>query len=179
MMTHSLTSFLLAPLCAATFISPAVTAYAATDDQAGFAKSTTSAKPETNGSAKTSPEIVESAGLSIPDPLTPQSIETFVDETVVTTKAGHLVVTKSVDLAAFCTPTSGVLYFLIIDDVPIRNSALFSRSSVTAQISGVTTGIVDPGTHQIRLGEVCTEPGAVVTGNSVTLVGISSVIVLP
>jgi len=169
----------LAPVCAAILISPAVTAYAATDDQDRLATSTTVAKPETNGSAKTAPEIVESAGLSIPDPLTPQAIETFVDETVVTTKAGHLVVTKSVDLTAFCTPTSGVLYFLMVDDAPIRNSAVFSRSNVTAQLTGATTGIVDPGIHQIRVGEVCTQPGAVVTGNSVTLVGISSVIVLP
>jgi hypothetical protein len=167
----------MAPLCAATLISCAATVYAGTNDQAGFAASF--AKPETNGSTKTAPEIIESAGLNVPDPLTPQSIDTFVDEDIATSKAGHLLVTKSVDLTAFCTPTSGVLYFLIVDDVPIRNSAVFSRSNVTAQLTGVTTGIVDAGPHQIRVGERCTQPGAVVTGGSVTVVGVTSVIVLP
>ena len=64
------------------------------------------------------------AGRSIPDPLTPQRIESFVNETVTTSKTGHLLVTKSMELATTCTPTSGVLYFLIVDDVPIRNSAV-------------------------------------------------------
>ena len=172
-MTHSLTRFLTVPLCAAALISGAATMYAGASDQSSFA--TSAAKPE----AKTASEIIESAGLNIPDPLTPQAIESLVDETITTSKAGHLLVTKSVDLTATCTPTSGVLYFLIIDDVPVRNSAVFSRSNVTAQLTGVTTGIVDTGSHQIRIGERCTAPGADVTGGSVTVVGISSVIVLP
>jgi hypothetical protein len=158
-------------------ISGAATMYAGANDQEGFA--TSAARPETNGSAKKTSEIIESAGLNIPDPLTPQSISDLVDETITTSTAGHLLVTKSVDVTAFCTPTSGVLYFLIVDDVPIRNSALFSRSNVTAQLTGVTTGIVDAGSHQIRVGERCTAPGADVTGGSGTIVGITSVIVLP
>ena len=129
---------------------------------------------------KKDPEIVESTGRNIPDPLTPQAIESFVDESLVTSNDGHLLVTKSMELTAFCNPsTSGVLYFLIVDDVPIRNSAVFSRTGVVGQISGVTTGVVNAGTHTVRVGEVCTQPNATPSGGSVTLVGITSVIVLP
>lgn len=124
-------------------------------------------------------EVIESAGRNIPDPLTPQSIESFLDESITTSKAGRLLVTKSMELTTTCTPTSGVLYFLIVDDVPIRNSAVFSRAGIVGQVSGVTTDVVDAGTHIIRVGQVCTLPGATPSGGSVTLVGITSVIVLP
>lgn len=50
---------------------------------------------------------------------------------------------------------------------------------VTAQISGVTTDVVAAGTHHIRIGESCTVPGATVTGSTVSVVGITSVVVLP
>ena len=124
-------------------------------------------------------EVIETTGRNIPDPLTPQSIESFLDESITTTKAGRLLVTKSMELTTTCTPTSGVLYFLIVDDVPIRNSAVFSRTGIVGQVSGVTTGVVDAGTHTIRVGQVCTLPGATPSGGSVTLVGLTSVIVLP
>ena len=138
------------------------------------------AKPANNGrTGRPDLEVIESAGRNIPDPLTPQSIESFLNETVTTSQAGHLLVTKSMELAAICTPTSGVLYFLIVDDVPIRNSAVFSRTGIVGQVSGVTTDIVDAGTHTIRVGQVCTLPGATPSGGSVTLVGLTSVIVLP
>jgi len=176
LLIRTLTCFLVAPLFLATLMTSAAPAYAGDNDQDRVASA---AKPDVNGNQKTAPEFDESAGLNIPDPLTFQSIATDVDENVTTSKAGHLLVTKSVDLSAFCTPTSGVIYFLIVDDVPIRNSALFSRSTVTAQISGVTKDVVAAGAHQIRVGESCTVPGATVTGSTVTLVGITSVVVLP
>jgi hypothetical protein len=138
------------------------------------------AKPAIDGRiARTDLEIIESAGRNIPDPLTPQRIESFVNETVTTSQAGHLLVTKSMELTTTCTPTSGVLYFLMVDDVPLRNSAVFSRTGIVGQVSGVTTNVVDAGTHTIRVGQVCTLPGATPSGGSVTLVGITSVIVLP
>ena len=129
--------------------------------------------------AKKDLEVIDSAGRNIPDPLIPQSIESFVDESVTTSQAGHLLVTKSMELTTTCTPASGVLYFLIIDDAPIRNSAVFSRTGILGQVSGVTTDVVNAGTHTIRVGAVCTLPGATPSGGSVTLVGITSVIVLP
>ncbi len=130
--------------------------------------------------AKRGMEIVESAGLNIPNPLVPQNIEYFVNETVTTAKAGSLMVTKSVNLSASCSiATSGVLYFLMVDDVPLRNSAVFSRNGVVGQLTGVTTDIVAAGTHRIQIGQACTQPGASVNGGTVTLVGITSVIVLP
>ena len=125
-------------------------------------------------------EVIESAGLNVPDPLTPQSIESFVDENIVTTSAGRLLVTKSIDLSAICTPTSGVLYYLMVDDVPVRSSATFSRTTgITGQLTGVTEDIVLAGRHHVRVGEQCTLPGATVSGGSVTLVGVTSIIVLP
>jgi hypothetical protein len=138
------------------------------------------ARPAIAGrSARPDLEVIETAGRNIPDPLTPQSFASFVDESVTTSRAGYLLVTKSMELTAICTPTSGVLYFLVIDDVPIRNSAVFSRTGIVGQVSGVTTEVVDAGTHTIRVGQVCTLPGATPSGGSVTLVGITSVIVLP
>jgi hypothetical protein len=138
------------------------------------------ANPDNNGRiARPELEVAESTGRNIPNPLIPQRIESFVTETVTTSQAGRLLVTKSMDLATTCTPTSGVLYFLIVDDVPIRNSAVFSRTGIEGQVSGVTTGIVDAGTHTIMVGEVCTVPGATPTGATVALIGITSVVVLP
>jgi hypothetical protein len=124
-------------------------------------------------------EIVESAGINVPDPLTPQDIESFVDENLVTTQAGRLLVTKSIDLSSTCTVGTGVLYYLMVDDVPIRSSAVFSRTGVIGQVTGVTADIVEAGSHRIRVGAQCTAPGATVNGGSVTLVGLTSIIVLP
>jgi hypothetical protein len=129
--------------------------------------------------AKKDLEVIETVGRSIPDPLTPQSIESFLFESFTTSKAGHLLVTKSMEFTTICTPTSGVLYFLIVDDVPIRNSAVFSRTGIVGQVSGVTTDVVDAGIHTIKVGSVCTQPGATPSGGSVTLVGLTSVVVLP
>jgi len=162
-MTRRAIRFLITPLLAIALLVPA-TAFAGQD-----------AKP-----SKKDLEIVVSAGLNVPDPLTPQDIETFVNETLVTTQAGRLIVTKSIDLSATCTPVSGVLYYLMVDDTPIRSSAVFSRQNgVTGQLSGVTADVVAAGTHLIRVGVQCTLPGATVSGGSVTVVGVTSVIVLP
>ena len=162
-MTRRAIRFLITPLLAIALLVPA-TAFAGQE-----------AKP-----SKKDFEIVVSAGLNVPDPLTPQDIETFVNETLVTTQAGRLIVTKSIDLSATCTPVSGVLYYLMVDDTTIRSSAVFSRQNgVTGQLSGVTADVVAAGTHLIRVGVQCTLPGATVSGGSVTLVGVTSVIVLP
>lgn len=124
-------------------------------------------------------EVVESAGLNIPDPLTPQTIESFVDEDLATTRTGPLIVTKSIDLSATCTAGTGVIYYLMIDDVPIRSSAVFSRTGVTGQVTGVTRDAVPAGSHRIRIGAQCTTPGATANGGTVALIGLTSVIVLP
>jgi len=129
--------------------------------------------------SKKSFEVIDSTGLHIPDPLLTQSFENFVDEDLVTTQAGQLVVTKSIDLTATCTAGTGVLYYLILDDVPIRNSTVFSRTGVSGQISGVTAIDVAAGPHRIRIGEQCAAPGATVNGGTVTVIGITSIIVLP
>jgi hypothetical protein len=161
-MTRTGIRFLTTPLLFVTLLAPA-TAFAAANDKV----------------SKKAVEVVESAGLNVPDPLTPQNIESLVDEDLVTTNTGRLLVTKSVDLSATCTPASGVLYFLMVDDVPIRSSAVFSRTGVTGQLTGVSADIVAAGSHRIRIGEECTAPGATVSGGTVTQVGITSIIVLP
>ena len=187
-MSRFLTRLFAVPFAAAALLSIATPSGAAANEPSVVAAGASDqasanvdlAKPAIDGRiAKKDPEIIESAGRNIPDPLMPQSIESFVDESVTTTNAGHLLVTKSMELTTTCTPTSGVLYFLIVDDVPIRNSAVFSRTGILGQVSGVTTDVVDAGTHTIRVGQVCTLPGATPSGGSVTLVGLTSVIVLP
>jgi hypothetical protein len=152
------------PLMAAMLLLHAATAHAATEEKM----------------AKKDFEIVESTGLNIPDPLVPQAIESFIDEHVTTSKAGQLIVTKSVNLAGSCSSaTSGILYFLMVDDQPIRNSTVFSKEGIVGQLTGVTADIVEAGPHRIRIGEICTQPGATINGATVTVVGISSVVVLP
>jgi hypothetical protein len=124
-------------------------------------------------------EVVESVGRNIPNPLTPQRVESFVTESVTTSKAGRLLVTKSMDLTTTCTPASGVIYFLLVDDLPVRNSAVFSRTGLAGQVSGVTTDVVEAGTHTIKVGLTCTVPGAYPSGATVAVIGITSVVVLP
>ena len=180
-MSRFLTRFVAVPFAATALLSFATPSGIAANEQSSVVGANVSpAKPATNGRiARQDLEVIESAGRNIPDPLTPQRIESYLNETVTTSQAGHLLVTKSMELTTTCTPTSGVLYFLVIDDVPIRNSAVFSRTGIVGQVSGVTTEVVDAGTHTIRVGQVCTLPGATPSGGSVTLVGITSVIVLP
>lgn len=152
---------------------------------AGSASAQDAGKALANGAAASGKpsrpafEVIESAGLSIPASLTPQSFEHFVDENLATTQAGQLIITKSIALSATCTAGDGVLYYLMLDEVPIRNSTVFSRTGVLGQISGVTADEVAAGTHRIRIGEQCTTPGATVSGGTVTLVGLTSIIVLP
>jgi len=124
-------------------------------------------------------EVVEGAGLNIPDPLTPQAVESFVNEHLVTTQTGRLLVTKSIDLSSTCTAGTGVLYYLMVDNVPIRSSAVFSRTGVTGQVTGVSADVVAAGSHLVTIGAQCTTPGASVNGGTVTLVGLTSIIVLP
>ena len=177
-MSRFFTRLFAVSLTATAVLSFAVSSVSAASDQSSVA---TPARPGGDAQiAKTNLEVVESAGRFVPDPLIPQAIESFVDDSIVTSKVGRLLVTKSMELSATCDPsTSGVLYFLIVDDVPIRNSAVFSRTGIVGQISGVTTDVVNAGTHTVRVGEWCTQPNATPTGGSVTLVGITSVIVLP
>ena len=79
------------------------------------------AKPEPNGRiARQDLEVIETAGRNIPDPLTPQRIESFLNETITTTQTGHLLVTKSMELTTTC----------------IRRAALFTFSSSTTSQSG-------------------------------------------
>ena len=187
-MSRFLTRFVAIPFAATALLSFATPSGTAANELSSVAAgesqpasaNVSPAQPATNGRiARQDLEVIESAGRNIPNPLTPQRIESFLNETVTTSQAGHLLVTKSMELTTTCTPTSGVIYFLIVDDVPIRNSAVFSKTGIAGQVSGVTTGVVDAGTHTIKIGQVCTVPGATPTGGSVTLVGISSVIVLP
>ena len=187
-MSRSLAGLLAVPVAATALLSFASPGGAATNDRTGAvagASDQASTKVDLAKPAhdlrieRQDVEVVASAGRNIPDPLTPQRVESFVTESLTTSKAGRLLVTKSMELTTTCTPTSGVIYFLIVDDVPIRNSAVFSRSGIVGQVSGVTTDVVGPGTHTIKVGQTCTVPGATTSGGTVTVVGITSVVVLP
>jgi hypothetical protein len=179
-MSRFLTGILAAPIAAVALLSCSAASASAqpgaavASDQASLARSRDDGRLE-----RQDVEVVESVGRNIPSPLTAQRIETFLTETVTTTKPGRLLVTKSMDLSVTCTPSSGVIYFLIVDDVPVRNSAVFSRTGFVGQVSGVTLETVAAGTHTIKVGETCTVPGAYPSGASVALIGLSSVIVLP
>ena len=187
-MSRLLTGLFAVPIAATALLSFAGSSAAAADQlstavagQSEQASATVDlAKPAVGGRiARQDLEIIESAGRNIPNPLTPQRIESFLDESVTTSTAGYLLVTKSMELTTTCTPTSGVLYFLMVDGVPIRNSAVFSRTGIAGQVSGVTTDIVAAGTHTIAVGETCTVPGAYPSGATVAVIGITSLVVFP
>ncbi|HTV01599.1 MAG TPA: hypothetical protein VMF13_13710 [Luteitalea sp.] len=149
-------------------------AFNARSDQREFAK-----RPGDDRAARQGIEVVESAARFIPLNLTAQRTETMIIDTFTTTKPGRLLVTKSMELSATCTPASGVMYFLILDGVPLRNSTVFARAGFVGQMSGVTTNTVAAGTHTVTVGETCTVPGAYPSGASVTIIGLTTAVVLP
>jgi hypothetical protein len=124
-------------------------------------------------------DVVDGPGFHVPAVLNVQNTQSFITETVVTPKAGRLLIGKSFKGSINCTPVPGVLFFLILDSEPVRTSVAFTDSAFQGQLSGVTTGVVDAGPHTIGVGAQCAAAGAFPGSGTTTAVTISSVVVFP
>jgi len=129
---------------------------------------------------KASHEVVVTPGLSVPDPLTPQTVYTQVNETVTTTTTGHWLVTKSFIGDLDCSTGVG-LYYILVDGVPVRSSAMARPNSGPNQyfdtMTGVTPNVIKAGAHTVGIGSQCTG-GVSPSGSGVTTNSISSVTVI-
>ena len=119
---------------------------------------------------------VTGAGIGLPATLTAQA--EFLPETIVTPQAGQLLIAKSGAIQLYCN-FGEQLYFLMVDDVPLRSSVMIVLSGGTdGQITGTTDAVIPAGSHEISIGARCSAPTAVVTGSVATQVSASSVTVL-
>jgi hypothetical protein len=123
--------------------------------------------------------IVESAGLNLPAPLEAQSSITSLNETVVTPRTARLSIHKNVGAVSMsCSnaSTNGFV-FITLDGVPIRNSVVFTSTSVSGVLIGVTSSPVLAGSHVIGVGLRCFS--GTLTGLGYGIASISTVRVLP
>ena len=78
-----------------------------------------------------------------------------------TTTAGRLLVSKPLTAAFKCTEGGSLHFFLTVDGVAVRGSALpaQSRTNITdhqyMMLSGVTAKIVPAGNHTLGVGAMC------------------------
>lgn len=118
--------------------------------------------------AKSGHEVVVSAGLSQPDPLSPTFHPASLDETITTTTSGHWLVTKSFVGELTCGGSAGALYYILIDNVPVRSSVILRPRTLVSQyddaLIGMTPDVIPAGTHVIGIGAEC--PAAFPGGNS-------------
>jgi len=131
--------------------------------------------------AKASHEVVVTPGLNVPDPLTPQTVYMQVNESVTTTTSGHWLVTKSFVGDLDCS-TGVAFYYILVDGVPVRSSAMTRPNSGPNQyldtLIGVTSTEIDAGQHTLGIGSQCAG-GVSPSGSGVTTNSISSVTVIP
>ncbi len=105
-----------------------------------------------------------------------------LDETVTTDRDGYLLVTKYLDGRATCSPNNsgGRAYFITVDGVAVRSSAVYSGNDAFRQMRlvGVTEQRVSAGEHEIGVAAECVLAN---DANAVSLVGVSNaaVVVLP
>jgi len=131
--------------------------------------------------AKASHEVVVTPGLFVPEPLTPQTVYTQVHDTVTTATTGHWLMTKSFIGDPDCSTSVG-LYYILVDGVPVRSSAMARPNSGPNQhfdiMTGVTPNVIDAGVHTVGIGSQCAG-GVSPSGSGVTTSSMSSVTVIP
>ncbi|MEP7047465.1 MAG: hypothetical protein ABI949_12330 [Ilumatobacteraceae bacterium] len=133
--------------------------------------------------AKIADEFVVSAGLGIPATLTPDlTVFPMFNETVTTSTSGRWLVTKSFTGRQACTVQFGSLYYLVVDGVPVRASAVFNNigqgSVLSTTFVGSTVGVVPAGAHVIGIGVQCVSGATVALLTAYTQASVSSVTVL-
>jgi hypothetical protein len=126
-------------------------------------------------------EVVVTEGIR-PTSVTfvPEQLFSGLTQTVVTTRSGRLQISKYFRGSAFCAPSdSAQVYYLLLDDVPVRSSLMFSAGAeyINSHMFGVTEDVVAAGEHQIAIGAECLtgDPG----GFFLTGVSTSSIVVIP
>lgn len=121
-------------------------------------------------------EAITGTGMSIPANLVAGT--TFFSETVTTSVAGQLMVSRHGAVSVGCP--GGRIYYNVVDGVPMRSSAVYvdGGSYLATTLVGTTTGVVPAGDHVISLGGQCWD-GTAPTGDSAVLFSSLSVTVIP
>ena len=131
--------------------------------------------------AKVSPEVILPPGVNVPNPLVPSVVFTQIDETLTSMTRGHWLATKSLFGGSNCSGSSQSYYFLILDGVPIRSSAILKFATVPNQaidtLIGVTPDVVPAGSHKLGAGAECA--AGTLSGSGIQTSSVSSAIVLP
>ncbi len=79
---------------------------------------------ETDARIAAATEVVTGPGFSVPAVLAPQGDFALINEAVTTSVPGRLLVTKSALVTQSCT-SGGRFYYLTVDGVPLRSSAVY------------------------------------------------------
>jgi hypothetical protein len=112
---------------------------------------------------------------------TPDTTFGSINQPFTTTRPGRLLVTTSVSVSASCQNGASEyrLYFVLIDGVAIRSSAVVKQSAdkLQQQLTGLTSAVIPAGAHQISVGAECRT--GTTSGNTVDFFSVSSVVVLP
>lgn len=127
-------------------------------------------------------EALTGTGVNLPATLSSQYGFPSIAESITTSVAGQLLVTKFAQVWLSCTAGSR-WYYLTVDGVPLRSSMVF-RDSIdsqwSGQLTGSTSGVLAPGAHVIGVGGQCQVPANFNPAGNSTLVATSaSVVVIP
>ncbi len=122
--------------------------------------------------------VIEGAGVSIPATLAAQINHVAIQETIVTPRAGHLLISKFIVRGIQCA-VAGHFHFLMVDGVPVRSSVVYVQSNLnfSGVLFGATTDSVIAGPHTVSVGSQCVLGSP--TGTGGVTVSSSSVVVLP
>jgi hypothetical protein len=149
--------------------------------------STTTAPTTTTTTTTTTPaepEIVVSPGVGIASVLTSQLGTTSAHETVVTTTSGRWTISKTVATLAVCAPAAGRLFYITVDGVAMRGTALYAAAAaggpaLSFTLVGSDNRTIPAGTHSIDVGGQCLQPTSTFSNVSVLSLSISTVTVTP
>ncbi len=126
----------------------------------------------------TAGEAITGPGASLSADLVVQ--RKVVVETVTTATAGQLLVSKFGRFYLDCTEGAR-LYFIVVDDVPLRSSAYYVPDAtwLNATLTGTTIDVIPAGDHEIAIGAQCYNPTTHTGGHGLTGFSSSSVTVIP
>jgi hypothetical protein len=91
-----------------------------------------------------------------------------------------LLITNFGSLNIGCS-TPGRLFFLLVDDVPLRSSVFYKDdgTDLSGTLTGTTADVIPAGDHEIALGAQCYAPTTFLGTSSYTGFSSSSVTVIP
>ncbi len=147
---------------------------------AGTGAATTLARSDHTHDDRYLPQVVVGPGNFVPATLAPQYVYHDLVETITTTRAGRLLISKSARLNLGCT-AARALFYLLVDGVPVRSGVVMGDPALewNGQITGVTPDTIPAGTHTIGFGAECQIRSTSTGGGGWAAISSSSVVVIP